>query len=418
MHHCHRFLIAIIGLQLSLSFSAAQSEKKAEPQVAATIETTLATASKNIRMFAFDGDRKTYFLSARNAGRADHFTLVFDKPVAVQSIMATTGRPEGGDKLDHGDLQVSVDGKKFEPLAQFVDGTASAKPEGRKILAVRIQPAEDLGHPLAVAEFAIESQPTVAVFKYPVQFIVDVSDAPEMKEWADNVARVCERAYQWISEDLRSDGYKPPIVVTMTLKNDYQGVAAAGGGRITGSVKYFKDHPKDVGAMVHETVHIVQQYRGKGNPGWLVEGIADYQRFFKYEPGKIGKIKSDSHYNGSYRTTAAFLAFVTEKYDKDLVRKLNKQMREGKYREEVWKELTGKTVQQLDDEWREVLKMPPPGRNQGKQVGPGALRRPNVPAIVAIDSEDFFAVGSKAAFRSAKIRSKSPTTASAFFATP
>ena len=341
MHCCHRFLFAIIGLQLSLSPMAAQPAKTAEQPLAATIETTLDTASKHIRMFAFDGDRKTYFLSAKNAGRADHFTLVFDKPVAVQSIIVTTGRPEGGDKLDHGDLQVSVDGKKFEPLAQFEDGVASVKPEGRKILAVRIQPAKDLGHPLAVAEFAIKSHPAVMVFKYPVEFIVDVSDAPEMKEWADHVAKVCERAYQWISEDLRSEGYKPPTVVKMALKNDYKGVAAAGGGRITGSVKYFKDHPKDVGAMVHETVHIVQQYRGQGNPGWLVEGIADYQRFFKYEPGKLGKIRADSHYNGSYRTTAAFLAFVTEKYDKDLVGKLNKVMREGKYREEVWKELDG-----------------------------------------------------------------------------
>ncbi len=38
--------------------------------------------------------------------------------------------------------------------------------------------------------------------------------------------------------------------------------------------------------MVHETVHCVQRYRGRGNPGWLVEGVADYVRFFKYEPKK------------------------------------------------------------------------------------------------------------------------------------
>ena len=32
-------------------------------------------------------------------------------------------------------------------------------------------------------------------------------------------------------------------MIRMTLKGDYNGVAYAGGGRITGSVKYFKAHP-------------------------------------------------------------------------------------------------------------------------------------------------------------------------------
>ena len=38
----------------------------------------------------------------------------------------------------------------------------------------------------------------------------------------------------------------------MTLKK-MDGVAYASGNRITGSVEYFKSHPDDFGAMVHET---------------------------------------------------------------------------------------------------------------------------------------------------------------------
>jgi hypothetical protein len=111
--------------------------------------------------------------------------------------------------------------------------------------------------------------------------------------------------------------------------------------------------------MVHETVHCVQRYRrgGNRNPGWLVEGIADYIRFFKYEPGKLGRINPDrARYDGSYRVTAAFLAYVTEKYDKELVRKLNMAMRAGEYKEEVWKDCTGKTVQELGEEWKATLR--------------------------------------------------------------
>ena len=49
------------------------------------------------------------------------------------------------------------------------------------------------------------------------------------------------------------------------------------------------------------------------------------------------------------------LAFLTETYDPQIVRKLNAVMREGKYKEEVWKELTGKPVEELGREWQKSL---------------------------------------------------------------
>jgi hypothetical protein len=360
--------------------------------VAATVETTLASTAGQVRQFAFDGDPDTYFASAKDAGRADHFTLVFDEPVAVTSLAVTTGKPEGGDALDAGTLEFSADGEKFEELARFAGRVSLGVPAGTRVRAVRIRPAADLKHPLAVREIAVGSDPAVAVFKYPVEFVVNVDDAPEMKDWAEKAARICERQYPMICEELRSDGFKPRHVIVMTLRNRYNGVAATGGGRITGSVRYFKTHPDDFGAMVHETVHVVQGYGYEGNPGWLVEGIADYIRFFKYEPAKRlaalgagtaglagvpsapgpllalpallpGEVAGTprptraerAHYDGSYRVTAAFLAFVTEKYDRELVRKLNAVMRAGKYKDEVFKELTGKALQELDEEWRASL---------------------------------------------------------------
>jgi hypothetical protein len=178
-----------------------------------------------------------------------------------------------------------------------------------------------------------------------------------MKDWAEKAAQLCERWYPRINEVLASDGFKPRHHITMKITPTYDGVAAAGGGNIIGSTKYFKEHADDVGAMIHETTHIVQNYRGRGNPGWLVEGVADYFRFFIFEPGKIGPINARrARYNDSYRTTAAFLAFVTDKYDKTLVTRLNAAMRSGKFKVELFKELTGKTVQELDTEWRQTLK--------------------------------------------------------------
>jgi Peptidase of plants and bacteria len=339
---------------MALAFG--QTAAAADAPVPAVAASTLATGGDHIRQFAFDDDPATYFESAGNATQADHFTVTFDAPVAVRSVRVTTGRPEGGDALDRGTLEGSADGKTFEPLVAFAAGTAQAAPAGRKLVALRVRPAADLAHPLVIREIAVTSDPAVVTFKYPVEFRV-TSEDPELTAWAEKAGGICERQYAMICEALQSDGFMPRTTVSLTLRNNYNGVAAAGGGRITGSVRYFKAHPEDFGAMVHETVHVVQSYRTRGNPGWLVEGIADYVRFYRYEKDPRPPPRPDrARYDGSYRVTARFLNYVAEKYDKDLVRKLNTAMREGEYKPELWQALTKKTVQELGEEWKESLK--------------------------------------------------------------
>ncbi|MHC4087729.1 MAG: basic secretory protein-like protein [Planctomycetota bacterium] len=93
---------------------------------------------------------------------------------------------------------------------------------------------------------------------------------------------------------------------------------------------------------------------------WLVEGIADYIRWFLYEPETRGaevnrRNISRARYDSSYRISGNFLNWVTQTYDKNIVRKLNAAARQGKYNEELWKEATGRTVQELGDEWKKSL---------------------------------------------------------------
>lgn len=330
---------------------------RGDEPVAASVASSLGTASAQIRQFAFDGDDASYFASDANPKADDHFTLTFDRPVAFRSLSVQTGRPDGTDRLDSGLLEGSEDDSSFAELAKFAQGVARGDGAGKKLKAIRIRPAGDLPHPLIVREIVVEGDDPVARFRYPVEFIVDVADAPELKPWADDVSRLCERWYPRINDELASDGFRPQTRITLALKNDYRGVAAAGGSRITGSVKYFKDHPADQGAMIHETTHIVQRYRSRSNPGWLVEGVADYIRFFIYEPGKAGPVNPDkARYNDSYRTSAAFLDYVSRVHDKQLVLKLNREMRAGKYRAELFQEWTGKTLAELDEAWRASLK--------------------------------------------------------------
>lgn len=339
----------------SVVFAQPNEKEKATPPVTAIVESTMATDGGKVRQFAFDGSADTYYASTKPPTVTDHFTLTFDQPVKVKSITVLTGKPKGGDELTAGVLEVSADGKAFESLTTFADGKATATP-GKSFLAVRVKATGEEKAPLTVREFTLDTDPKVTTFKNPVEIVTDATDAPELKEWLEKAARVCEKQYPMICEELKGDGYTPPTRITMTLKKDYDGVAYAAGTRIVGSVKYYTGHKDDVGSLIHETAHSVQQYRGRGNPGWLVEGVADYVRFFKYEAKKPAKLAPEkAKYNGSYRTTAAFLAYLSETHDKEIVRKLNDTMRRGKYTDGVWKDLTGKTVEELGRDWQTSL---------------------------------------------------------------
>src|SRR5258706_7440644 len=133
MKYPFRLIIAILSLSLSTITNAADAPVPLDQLNFATVDTSLDTLYTRpapvprggqqirnadapptpIKQFAFDGDPKTYFASAKNPSDKDHFTLVFDKPVTIKSITATSGKPDGSDKLDAGVLQVSADGTTF-----------------------------------------------------------------------------------------------------------------------------------------------------------------------------------------------------------------------------------------------------------------------------------------------------------------
>jgi hypothetical protein len=206
------------------------------------------------------------------------------------------------------------------------------------------------------------------------KYTVDVSAAPEMKAWAYHTAEVCEKWYPRIARILASNGYTPPDHVYLTMIDEPNGVAATGGNHITASVQWFKAHPDDVGAIVHETVHVIQGYP-RYDPVWLVEGIADYVRWHLYEPRpQPGNMDPDKvKYSDSYRRTAAFLAFVTRHDDKKIVPELNAALRADTYQTSLFQKYTGKTLDQLGSEWRDSLR--PAWKKHLEQVKKAAEKR-------------------------------------------
>jgi hypothetical protein len=165
---------------------------------------------------------------------------------------------------------------------------------------------------------------------------------------------------------LPSDGFNAPTHFKITIK-PMDGVAYTAGTDVTANSTWLKREigREAIGSLVHEAVHVAQQY-GRGPqhpPGWLVEGMADYIRWFQYEPGSHGADvvwmrhlrNFTPRYNDSYRVTANFLNWVTEKYDRNLVTELNAAARTGKYEPDIWKKLTGKTVEELGAEWKAAI---------------------------------------------------------------
>jgi len=180
---------------------------------------------------------------------------------------------------------------------------------------------------------------------------VTYDEAPDVKEWAQKARDLCEQWYPKIAEVLASPDFTPPREVQLVFKDEKKGIAYTTGTRITVVASWIRQHPDDFGMVIHELCHVVQSYP-KGI-GWITEGIADYVRYFKFEPKPAPpRISPKASYKDGYKTAATFLAWIEKTKDKDVIRKLNGLLRSGGYSDALFKEWTGSD---LDGLWKEFL---------------------------------------------------------------
>ena len=209
---------------------------------------------------------------------------------------------------------------------------------------------------------------------------IDTSATPELTDWADHkLAPILALWYPKIVALLPSAGFTAPPDYSITVQK-MDGVAYTSGTNVFVSEQWIRDqmNGEAIGSIVHESVHVIQQYHGSG-PSWLIEGMADYVRWFKFEPQSHGADIvwmrqlgprpgdacsivipcTDGHfsprYDASYRISANFLNWVSVKYDSHIVTELNAELRQRKYAHDFWKRHTKKTVQELGNEWKEQV---------------------------------------------------------------
>jgi hypothetical protein len=156
--------------------------------------------------------------------------------------------------------------------------------------------------------------------------------------------------------------YNPKTLknVTMVIDTTYKGVAETDNGKVTISSVWMHKHPEDIDVITHEVMHIVQDYGNSVGPGWLTEGIADYARYkfgVNNEAAKwsLTPYKAGQNYDNAYRITARFLVWIEAKVKPGIVKTLDAQLRAHTYTDNSWKQLTGKTVDEL---WAQYISDP------------------------------------------------------------
>jgi Domain of unknown function (DUF3472)/Peptidase of plants and bacteria len=187
-----------------------------------------------------------------------------------------------------------------------------------------------------------------AAGKPMADFTVDTSATEDLAEWGVKAGELCTEWYGKIHALLPSEGHTPTANVKLVFDPRMQGVAHASGGTITIGAPYVRTHRDDLGMVAHELTHVVQGYPS-GGPGWLVEGIADWIRLVHFEP-KAPRPKIDpekASHKDAYKTTAMFLEWIENEHGAGLVVKLNAALRRGAYRDALFQEITGKTLDEL-----------------------------------------------------------------------
>jgi len=190
------------------------------------------------------------------------------------------------------------------------------------------------GSPAAAADFEIT---------------VHSDETPHLKEWAEDSKKLLIEWKPRLVNLLSSPGFEAPKSAEIIMRKTDEGVAGTADGKIYVSSHWIEKHPEDIGLMVHELVHVVQDYPN-GAEFWICEGIADYIRWAIYE-GKeqdwFQRPKEEGGYKQGYRVAGGFLLWIESNDGPGIVSKLNRALREGNYKPELFEEATGRTLDEL-----------------------------------------------------------------------
>ncbi len=200
------------------------------------------------------------------------------------------------------------------------------------------------------------------------KFKIDASGAPDKAQWAEKTLVPALEAYapkvvelidgkgaEWNGEEIK-------IVLAPGKQESSSDVEK----RVIKLSSSDIDAKPDelIGAAVHEFTHFVQDYKPVAGceeaPRWLSEGMADWVRWCNFAGEKgvekaLAEARKRPKLDAGGIVTASFIDWIVKNGDRQFAVKLNKAMREGRYGEALWVELTGKSRLRLGREWRDDI---------------------------------------------------------------
>lgn len=248
---------------------------------------------------------------------------------------------------------ISVNFPTYSRVAQAITKAESSQIATSSQTATSPAPSQPQTTPTSTANTTHPQaqQPTTVASPPPNPIIttslckVDASLATDLINVAQNIATTCQTNFPKIEGILGPTVFPAPHTITLT--NTTYSIAYTVGNTVTVQIAYLRSQPGDMGMIVHELAHVVQDY--PSGPGWITEGVADYVRYtLGYSTSwSYFHCDSTSNYLSGYDCSATFLRFVKNHYDPAIISQVNSAMRSGTYSDNLFVSKTGKTVSQL-----------------------------------------------------------------------
>ncbi|MEV6974504.1 basic secretory protein-like protein [Kitasatospora sp. NPDC093806] len=180
---------------------------------------------------------------------------------------------------------------------------------------------------------------------------LDYSRAPDLGPWLERQKQTIADYYSTISSLVTKGAWTPAPRFKIVLDpaiTDYPAEARPWAiPEIHANINYTRGNPNDTGFLLHEAAHVAF-FGHPERPGWLEEGLADWVRYYNFQPGTVHPLAPGDRYKSGYSATAKFIDYVKNRYGRpDLPYLLNTRPYGNG---EIWVQLTGKTPEQLWDE--------------------------------------------------------------------
>lgn len=168
----------------------------------------------------------------------------------------------------------------------------------------------------------------------------------DMNSWLADARREALIWYPKFEEKIAYPNYRSPSVFTIRFASMPEGVAYTDGTAITLSVEYFRNNRDDIGAVMHEIGHVVQNYQG-ARESWATEGIGDWLRSIVYKDplSPLTAPQPYQYYTDSYRPAAYYLAGI-ERNSANFIKSLNRALKDNTYNASFIYNRTGVTPEQ------------------------------------------------------------------------